>query len=167
VDASLATRLSLAVSVALALSTSNGKRTRRCHDPAQAVHGSADVFSAPASPLAWGILRARASHDDRRRPLVADRQSFGAWRLWASIRHATDERRLAPKAYRTVWTFETTRAVRRLSADRARFSHRQSPSASDAPKLVVYLPLHPRHDARVSHGCGHEKYLTAPASVRA
>ena len=133
-------------------------------DPAQTVHGSADAYAAPGVALAWGILRgASESATTVVVRVAADPQSFG-WLEVVGVDPFTQktERRLAPTALKDTVDVKVPRAqFADFPRTELRFFASASPSASDAPKLVVYYLGIPDTTPEFASDAALEKYLAA------
>jgi hypothetical protein len=157
------------IALGLVASTASGRAVAA--DPAQAVHGSADRFTAPGVALAWGILRGTSEATTTVVVrVVADRQAFGALEV-VGIDPFTQksERRLAPTALsgRSL-DYLDVRMPRAQFADfprtELRFFASASPSASDVPKLVVYYLGIPDTTPEFPSDAALEQYLAARTS---
>lgn len=133
-------------------------------DPAQAVHGSADVYSAPGIALAWGILRgASETATTVVVRVAADGHAFGSLEV-VGVDPFTQktERRLAPTPLTQTVDVKVPRAkFADFPRTELRFFASASPSASDPPKLVVYYLGIPDTTPEFPSDAALEKYLAA------
>jgi deoxyribose-phosphate aldolase len=153
--------------VALALVGAGLAERAVAADPAQTVHGSADVYAAPGIALAWGILRgANEAATTVVVRVAADSQSFGRWKSWASILHAEDRAPArADCAQGHGRRQSAARAIRRLSAHRApllRVGVALGERRAEARRLLSW---HPGHDAGVSLERRARESISPPASA--
>ena len=153
--------------VALALVGAGMAERAVAADPAQTVHGSADVYAAPGIALAWGILRgANEAATTVVVRVAADSQSFGTLEV-VGIDPFTQktERRLTPTALKDTVDVKVPRAqFADFPRTELRFFASASPSASDAPTLVVYYLGIPDTTPEFPSNAALEKYLAARLS---
>jgi len=136
-------------------------------DAATSVHGSAEVFTAPGVALAWGILRGTSEATTTVVVrVVADRQAFGALEV-IGVDPFTQktERRLAPTSLADRLDVRLPRAqFADFPRTELRFFATAFPSASEAPKLVVYYLGIPDTTPEFPSDAALEKYLDARVS---
>jgi len=150
--------------LALALAGAGMAERAIAADPAQTVHGSADVYAAPGIALAWGILRGASETTTIVVVRVtADAQAFGSLEV-VGVDPFTQktERRLVPTALKDTVDVKVPRAqFADFPRTELRFFASASPSASDAPKLVVYYLGIPDTTPEFPTDAALEKYLAA------
>lgn len=156
---------SVLVALALVALVTGGRAAAA--DPAQPIHGSADVFTAPGVALAWGILRGTSETTTivviR---IVADPQAFGSLEV-IGVDPFTQktERRLAPTPLGGRLDVRIPRAqFADFPRTELRFFASSSPSAGDPPKLVVYYLGIPDTTPEFPSDAALEKYLAARVS---
>ena len=161
----MARHVLLAFTLALVAWASGGRAVAA--DAAPSVHGSHDVFMAPGVALAWGILRGTSEATTIVVVRVAaDRQAFGSVEV-VGIDPFTQksERRLAPAALSDRLDVRTPRAqFADFPRTELRFFASATPSASDAPKLVVYYLGIPDTTPEFPNEAALEKYLASRIS---
>ena len=136
-------------------------------DPAQTVHGSADVFTAPGVALAWGVLRgATEATTIVVVRVAADRQAFASLEV-VGVDPFTQktEQRLPPTALSDRLDARMPRAqFADFPRTELRFFASAPPSAGNAPKLVVYYVGIPDTTPEFPTEAALETYLAARIS---
>jgi len=156
--------------LALALAGAGMAERAIAADPAQTVHGSADVYAAPGIALAWGILRGASETTTIVVVRVAaDAQAFGSLEV-VGVDPFTQktERRLVPTALKDTVDVQVPRAqfadFPRTELRFFRVGFALGERRAEARRL---LSRHPGHDTGVSHGRRAREISRRPPQQRA